>query len=318
MRKKVTVIGAGNVGATTAHRLAERGYADIVLLDIIEGMPQGKALDLYEASPVVGVDTKITGTNSYGPTGGSDVVVITSGIARRPGMSRDDLLSTNMSIVKDVTEKAVAASPGATFIVVSNPLDAMCHVAYDAARLPSSRVIGMAGILDTARYRSFIAEELNVSVRDVNAYVLGGHGDTMVPLASYTTVAGIPIQELLPASRLEEIIDRTRKGGAGDRGAAEDGQRVLRAVGGDRGDGRRDRARPEAHPALRGAADGAVRDRGAVRGVPVKLGAGGAEQVLEIKLTPPEQDALRASAGAVQALVDDMAQITSGKAAETS
>ena len=318
MRKKVTVIGAGNVGATTAHRLAERGYADIVLLDIIEGMPQGKALDLYEASPVVGVDAKITGTNSYGPTGDSDVVVITSGIARRPGMSRDDLLSTNMSIVKDVTEKAVAASPGATFIVVSNPLDAMCHVAYDAARLPSNQVIGMAGILDTARYRSFIAEELNVSVRDVNAYVLGGHGDTMVPLASYTTVAGIPIQELLPASRLDEIIDRTRKGGAEIVGLLKTGSAFYA---------------PSA--AIVEMVDAIVLDQkrilpcaalltgqfgieGLYVGVPVKLGADGAEQVLEIKLTPSEHDALRASAGAVRALVDDMARITSGKAAETS
>ena len=318
MRKKVTVIGAGNVGATTAHRLAERGYADIVLLDIIEGMPQGKALDLYEASPVIGVDAKITGTNSYGPTGGSDVVVITSGIARRPGMSRDDLLSTNMSIVKDVTEKAVAASPGATFIVVSNPLDAMCHVAYEAARLPSSRVIGMAGILDTARYRSFIAEELNVSVRDVNAYVLGGHGDTMVPLASYTTVAGIPIGELLSASRLEEIIDRTRKGGAEIVGLLKTGSAFYA---------------PSA--AIVEMVDAIVLDQkrilpcaalltgqfgieGLYVGVPVKLGASGAERVMEIKLTPGEHEALRASAGAVQGLVDDMARITSDRAAETS
>ncbi|MCY3919802.1 MAG: malate dehydrogenase [Chloroflexi bacterium] len=318
MRKKVTVIGAGNVGATTAHRLAERGYADIVLLDIIEGMPQGKALDLYEASPVIGVDAKITGTNSYGPTGNSDVVVITSGIARRPGMSRDDLLATNMSIVRDVTEKAVAVSPAATFIVVSNPLDAMCHVAYEAARLPSSRVIGMAGILDTARYRSFIAEELNVSVRDVNAYVLGGHGDTMVPLASYTTVAGIPIEELLPASRLEEIIDRTRKGGAEIVGLLKTGSAFYA---------------PSA--AIVEMVDAIVLDQKRILpcaalltgqfgiedlyvGVPVKLGADGAEQVMEIKLTPDEQEALAASAAAVQGLVDDMARITSERAAEMS
>ena len=214
MRKKVTVVGAGNVGATTAHRLAERGYADLVLVDIIEGMPQGKALDLYEASPVVGVDTKIVGTNSYEETAGSDVVVITSGVARKPGMSRDDLLKTNMGIVADVTKQVVAKSPEAILIVVSNPLDAMCHVAYEAAGFPSERVVGMAGILDTARYRSFVAEELNVSVQDVHAYVLGGHGDTMVPLASYTTVAGIPVQELLPADRIASIIERTRNGGA--------------------------------------------------------------------------------------------------------
>ena len=192
MRTKVTVVGAGNVGATTAQRLAERGYADIVLLDIVEGLAEGKALDLYEASPVVGVDAALCGTTDYAATAGSEIVVITSGVARKPGMSRDDLLSINMKIVDDVTRKAIAASPDAILLVVSNPLDAMCHVAYEAAGIPAHRVIGMAGILDTARYRSFVAEALNVSVEDVHAYVLGGHGDTMVPLASFTTVAGSP------------------------------------------------------------------------------------------------------------------------------
>jgi malate dehydrogenase len=316
MRKKVTVIGAGNVGATTAQRLAERGYADIVLLDIVKDMPQGKALDLAEASPVIGVDAKITGTNSYGPTRNSDVVVITSGIARRPGMSRDDLLATNMAIVKDVTEQAVKASPKAIVIVVSNPLDAMCHAAYDAAKLPAKRVIGMAGILDTARYRAFLAAELNVSVRDINAYVLGGHGDTMVPLASYTTVAGIPIQELIPKKRLDEIIDRTRKGGAEIVGLLKTGSAFYA---------------PSA--AVAEMVDAIILDQKRILpcaarltgefgikelyvGVPVKLGAGGIEQIMEIKLTTEERNALQSSARAVRGLVNDMARINKSKAAQ--
>ncbi|MCY3886169.1 MAG: malate dehydrogenase [Chloroflexi bacterium] len=309
MRNKVTVIGAGNVGATTAHRLAERGYADIVLIDIIEGMPQGKALDLYEASPVVGVDAQIVGANSYEETADSTVVVITSGVARKPGMSRDDLLKTNMGIVADVTRKVVAGSPNAILIVVSNPLDAMCHVAYEAAGFPSERVVGMAGILDTARYRSFVAEELNVSVQDVHAYVLGGHGDTMVPLASYTTVAGIPIQELLPADRIEAIIDRTRKGGAEIVGLLKTGSAFYA---------------PSA--AVAEMVDAIILDQKRILpcaalltgqfgindlyvGVPVKLGAGGIEQILEIKLTAAEQAALEHSAAAVEGLVDAMARL---------
>lgn len=309
MRNKVTVIGAGNVGATTAHRLAERGYADIVLVDIIEGMPQGKALDLYEASPVVGVDTQIVGANSYEETADSTVVVITSGVARKPGMSRDDLLKTNMGIVADVTQKVVAKSPNAILIVVSNPLDAMCHVAYEAAGFPSERVVGMAGILDTARYRSFVAEELNVSVQDVHAYVLGGHGDTMVPLASYTTVAGIPIQELLPTDRIEAIIDRTRNGGAEIVGLLKTGSAFYA---------------PSA--AVAEMVDAIILDQKRILpcaalltgqfginnlyvGVPVKLGAGGIEQILEIKLTAVEQAALENSAAAVQGLVDAMARL---------
>lgn len=309
MRNKVTVIGAGNVGATTAHRLAERGYADIVLVDIIEGMPQGKALDLYEASPVVGVDAQIVGANSYEETADSTVVVITSGVARKPGMSRDDLLKTNMGIVADVTRKVVAGSPNAILIVVSNPLDAMCHVAYEAAGFPSERVVGMAGILDTARYRSFVAEELNVSVQDVHAYVLGGHGDTMVPLASYTTVAGIPIQELLPADRIEATIDRTRKGGAEIVGLLKTGSAFYA---------------PSA--AVAEMVDAIILDQKRILpcaalltgqfgindlyvGVPVKLGAGGIEQILEIKLTAAEQAALENSAAAVQGLVDAMARL---------
>ena len=309
MRSKVTVIGAGNVGATTAHRLAERGYADIVLVDIIEGMPQGKALDLYEASPVVGIDAQIIGANSYEETADSTVVVITSGVARKPGMSRDDLLKTNMGIVADVTQKVVAGSPNAILIVVSNPLDAMCHVAYEAAGFPSERVVGMAGILDTARYRSFVAEELNVSVQDVHAYVLGGHGDTMVPLASYTTVAGIPIQELLPADRIEAVIDRTRNGGAEIVGLLKTGSAFYA---------------PSA--AVAEMVDAIILDQKRILpcaalltgqfginnlyvGVPVKLSAGGIEQILEIKLTTAEQAALENSAAAVQGLVDAMARL---------
>lgn len=309
MRKKVTIIGAGNVGATTAQRLAERGYADIVLVDIIRGMPQGKALDLHEASPVIGVDAKIVGANSYGPTRNSDVIVITSGIARRPGMSRDDLLATNMAIVGDVTAKAVERSPKAIVIVVSNPLDAMCHVALKASGLPARRVVGMAGILDTARYRSFIAEELNVSVEDINAYVLGGHGDTMVPLASYTTVAGIPINELLPKKRIDEIIQRTRGGGAEIVDLLKTGSAFYA---------------PSA--AVAQMVDAIVLDkkrilpcaayltgqfgiRNLYLGVPVKLGAGGIEEIMQIKLTPDERRALRHSAGAVRGLVTDMARL---------
>jgi len=309
LRKKVTIIGAGNVGATTAQRIAERGYADVVLVDIIKGMPQGKALDLSEASPVLGVDTQITGSNSYAATRNSDIVVITSGIARRPGMSRDDLLATNMAIVEDVTTKVVQRSPKAVLIVVSNPLDAMCHVALQASGFPTKRVVGMAGILDTARYRSFIAEAVDVSVEDVNAYVLGGHGDTMVPLASYTTVAGIPIGELLPKKEIDAIIDRARNGGAEIVDLLKTGSAFYA---------------PSA--AVAEMVDAIVLDKKRILpcaafltgqygiknlyvGVPVKLGAGGIEQIMEIKLTPDEKRALRKSARSVNTLVKDMARL---------
>src|ERR1700738_635587 len=205
MRKKITVVGAGNVGATLVQRLAERDYADLVMVDSVDGLPQGKALHRREAGPVVGYDTYITGTNGSRETAGSDICVITSGLPRKPGMSRDDLVETNMKIVREVTQKLVKASPKAILIVVSNPLDAMCHVAIKTSGFPRERVIGMAGVLDTARFRSFISEELDVSVRDVQAYVLGGHGDTMVPLTRYTTVAGVPV---------EKLIERKRLGGA--------------------------------------------------------------------------------------------------------
>ncbi len=213
-RKKITVVGAGNVGATTAQRLAERDYADVVLVDIVEGLPQGKALDLNEAGPVVGYEPAVTGTNGYEETAGSDICVITSGIARKPGMSRDDLLTTNQKVVGDVTTNLVERSPDAIIIVVTNPLDAMCQVAHARSGFPRERVIGMAGVLDTARFRTFIAWELGVSVRDVTALVLGGHGDQMVPVTSYTNVAGIPVTELISSERLEEIVQRTRDGGA--------------------------------------------------------------------------------------------------------
>ncbi|MYC00770.1 MAG: malate dehydrogenase [Chloroflexi bacterium] len=310
MRTKVTVIGAGNVGATTAQRLAERGYADVVLVDIVDGLPQGKALDMYEASPVIGVDSCITGATDYGPTAGSDIVVITSGVARKPGMSRDDLLQINMGIVDSVTRAAIAESPDATIVVVSNPLDAMCHVAYDAAGIDSSRVVGMAGILDTARYRSFLAEAINVSVEDINAFVLGGHGDTMVPLASYTTAAGIPITKLLPQDQLNQIIQRTRDGGAEIVNLLKTGSafyapsaavaQMVDAIA-------LDKRRILPCAAL---LNGEYGVDGLFIGVPVVLGRNGIEQILEISLTDEEQSQLNHSADAVQGLVDDMARLS--------
>ena len=310
MRTKVTVIGAGNVGATTAQRLAERGYADIVLVDIVDGLPQGKALDMYEASPVVGVDSCITGATDYGPTAGSDIIVITSGVARKPGMSRDDLLQINMGIVDSVTRSAIAESPDATIVVVSNPLDAMCHVAFDAAGIPSSRVVGMAGILDTARYRSFLAEAINISVEDINAFVLGGHGDTMVPLASYTTAAGIPIAKLLPQEQLDQIIQRTRDGGAEIVNLLKTGSafyapsaavaQMVDAIA-------LDKRRILPCAAL---LNGEYGVDGLFIGVPVVLGQNGIEQILEITLTNEEQAQLKHSADAVQGLVDDMARLS--------
>ena len=214
MDKKVTVVGAGNVGATTAQRLAEKELCDVVLVDIVEGVPQGKALDLTEAAPIEKHDAHLIGTNAYDATAGSDIVIITAGIPRKPGMSRDDLISTNANIMKKVTEQVAKRSPEAVIIVVSNPLDAMCHVAFDASGFPKNRVIGMAGVLDSARFRAFIAMELNVSVENTHAFVLGGHGDTMVPLPRYSTVAGIPITELMSADRIEALVNRTRNGGA--------------------------------------------------------------------------------------------------------
>ncbi|MDQ4045709.1 MAG: malate dehydrogenase [Chloroflexota bacterium] len=308
-RSKVTVVGAGMVGGTVAQLVAQGDYADVVLVDIVEGMPQGKALDLMQAGPVLGYDSKLTGTNGYRETGDSDVVVITSGIARKPGMSRDDLLKTNMGIVESVTKDIVATSPNAVIIVVSNPLDAMCHVAFDTAGFPRERVIGQAGVLDSARFRTFIAMELDVSVEDVSAFVLGGHGDTMVPLSRYSTVAGIPITELIPADRLREIEARTANGGAEIVSLLKSGSayyapassvvEMVQSV-------LLDKKRILPCSVL---LQGEYGVNGLYVGVPVKLGAGGMEQVIEISLTDEEQAALQNSANAVQGLVDAMERL---------
>src|SRR5881409_3573990 len=251
MLNKITVVGAGNVGATTAQRLAEKELArTVVVVDVIDGIPQGKALDQWEAAPIEGFDTRIVGAaNDYGPTAGSELVVVTAGIARKPGMSRDDLVRTNADIVKQVSRQIKQNCPKAIVVVVSNPLDVMCWVTKHVTGFPRERVIGMAGVLDTARYRAFLAEALDVSVRDIQAMVLGGHGDTMVPLVSYTTVSGIPVTQLLDKEKLDKIVDRTRNGGAEI--VAQDRLRVLRALLGGGADGRVDRARSEAPATLR-------------------------------------------------------------------
>src|SRR6266516_4574090 len=306
MRKKVTVVGSGNVGATLAQRLVDRELADVVMIDILEGIPQGKALDMLEAGPVEGYDCNVIGTNDYKDTAGSDIVVITAGIARKPGMSRDDLLATNSKIVGDVTRSAVAYSPNCIIIAVSNPLDAMCHVAFHASGFPRHRVVGMAGVLDSARFRTFIAMELNVSVENVTAFVLGGHGDTMVPLPRYSTVAGIPITELLPKAKIDELVQRTANGGAEIVALLKTGSayyapaasavEMVEAILKDK------------KKILPCAAylDGQYGVRGLYVGVPVKLGREGVEQVIEIKLTPDEQAAFDKSAGAVRELVDKL------------
>jgi malate dehydrogenase len=305
-RNKVTVIGAGNVGATTAQRIAEAGLADVVLVDIVEGLPQGKGLDLAEAAPVVGHDSRVLGTNDYAETAGSDVVVVTSGLARQPGMSRDDLLAKNAGIVRAVVTSAVQHSPDAILIIVTNPLDAMCHVALEASGFPRERVLGMAGVLDSARFRTFIAEELGVSVEDTHAFVLGGHGDTMVPLSRYSTVAGVPITELLPADRVRALEERTANGGAEVVALLKTGSafyapaasafEMVDAILRDRR-----RVLPCA-VLLRG--EFGIRDL--FVGVPVVLGRNGLERVLEIKLTADEQAAFDRSAAAVKELVDKL------------
>jgi malate dehydrogenase len=302
-RHKVTVIGAGNVGATAAQRIAEAGLADVVLVDIVEGLPQGKGLDLAEAAPVVGHDAAVTGTNDYADTAGSDIVVVTSGLARQPGMSRDDLMAKNAGIVKAVVEQAARHSPDAILIVVTNPLDAMCHVAMQASGFPRERVIGMAGVLDSARFRTFIARELGVSVEDTHAFVLGGHGDTMVPLPRYSTVAGIPITELLSADRVQALVDRTANGGAEIVALLKTGSafyapaastfEMVEAILLDR-----KRVLPCATYL-----QGEYGVDGLFVGVPVVLGAGGMERVIEIKLSPDEQAAFDKSADAVRELV---------------
>jgi malate dehydrogenase len=305
-RVKITVVGAGNVGATTAQRLAERDYADIVLVDIVEGLPQGKALDLNETGPVVGYEPNVVGTNGYEETGGSDICVITSGIARKPGMSRDDLLTTNQKIVGDVTRNLVQRSPDTILIVVTNPLDAMCQVAFKESGFPRERVIGMAGVLDSARFRTFLAWELGVSVRDVTGFVLGGHGDQMVPVTSYTNVAGIPVAQLIPPQRLAEIVQRTRDGGAEVVKLLKSGSAYYA---------------PSA--SVCEMVDSIVLDQkrvlpcaayltgefgldGIFVGVPCKLGAAGLEEIIKIELSQDEAAQLRRSADAVRELVGVM------------
>jgi malate dehydrogenase len=302
-RKKVTVIGAGNVGATAAQRIAEAGLADVVLVDIVEGLPQGKGLDLAEAAPVVGHDAAVTGTNDYADTAGSDVVVVTSGLARQPGMSRDDLMAKNAGIVRSVVEQAVRHSPDAILIVVTNPLDAMCHVAMQASGFPRERVLGMAGVLDSARFRTFIARELGVSVQDTHAFVLGGHGDTMVPLPRYSTVAGIPITELMSAERVQALVERTANGGAEIVALLKTGSayyapaastfEMVEAILLDR-----KRVLPCAT-----LLQGEYGIDGLFVGVPVVLGATGMERVIEITLTDDERAAFVRSADAVRELV---------------
>ena len=305
-RHKVTVIGAGNVGATCAQRIAEAGLADVVLVDIVEGLPQGKGLDLAESAPVVGHDARITGTNDYTDTAGSDIVVVTSGLARQPGMSRDDLLAKNAGIVRSVVEQAARHSPDAILIVVTNPLDAMCHVAMTASGFPRERVIGMAGVLDSARFRTFIAEELGVSVEDTHAFVLGGHGDTMVPLARYSTVAGVPITELLPPDRVRALEERTANGGAEIVALLKTGSAfyapsasvfaMVESI-------LHDRKRVLPCAVL---LEGEFKTNGLFVGVPVVLGSSGMERIVEIALTAEEQAAFDKSAEAVRELVDKL------------
>ena len=308
MRFKVTIVGAGFVGATTAQRIFESGYADVVLIDIVEGKPQGVALDMLSSGPVIGTDAQIIGSNTYDESVNSDVVVITAGIPRKPGMSRDDLLMTNMNIVGSVTAEVAKRSPDAVLIIVSNPLDAMVQHAYRVSGFPKERVVGMAGILDTARFRTFLSQELKVSVTNVSAYVLGGHGDTMVPLIGSTTIGGVPVAQLIEASRLEEIVQRTRDGGAEIVGLLKTGSayyapsaagaQMVEAILLDR---------KEILPCA-AYLEGEYGIDGLYAGVPVKLGAGGIEEILEVELTDAEAAALKASADSVQELVDIMAK----------
>jgi malate dehydrogenase len=304
MRKKITVVGAGNVGATAAHWAAASELADVVLVDIVEGVPDGKALDLLEAMPIIKKDSFVVGGNDYAITKGSDIVIITAGIPRKPGMSRDDLLNTNYKIMSDVVGKVVANSPNCILIIVSNPLDAMAQAAFKQSGFPRERVIGMAGVLDSARFRAFIAQELNVSVENVTAFVLGGHGDTMVPLPRYSTVAGIPITELMDKATLDRLVQRTRDGGAEivkylktgsafyapSAAAVEMAEAIIK----------------DKHKILPCAAylQGEYGINGLFVGVPCKLGAKGIEQIIQIKLTAEEDAALKKSAGAVKELTD--------------
>ena len=306
MRSKVSIIGAGNVGATTAQRVYELGYADVVLVDVVEDLPQGKSLDMLESGPVLGLDNSISGSNGYEETANSDLVIITAGIARRPGMSRDDLLLTNMKITGEVTRQVVEHSPDCIIMAVTNPLDAMCQNIYETSGFPRNRVFGMAGVLDTSRFRTFIAQELDVSVEDVQAYVLGGHGDDMVPLVRYTTVAGIPISDLLSQEDIDRLVIRTRQGGgeivallkAGSAfyAPAASVTQMVESVLLDK-----KRILPCCVYL-----EGEYGINGLCVGVPVKLGANGVEDIIEIKLTEDERAALGKSASAVQELMDVM------------
>ena len=307
MRKKVTVVGSGNVGASCAVRLAGKALADIVVVDILEGIPQGKALDILQACPVEGIDVQLTGANDYAPTANSDIVVLTAGFPRKPGMSRDDLLWANYDIVKASVEQAVKHSPHCILIVVTNPLDAMCHVALRISGFPKHRVVGMAGILDTARFRAFVAQALNVSASDVVAFVLGGHGDTMVPLVRYSSVAGIPLADLMDADTLQQIVKRTQNGGAEIVKYLKSGSayyapsaaavEMVEAILLDR-----KRVLP-----CSAYLEGEYGIRNLFVGVPVKLGAQGIEKIFEARLTEEELAALHKSAAAVKELVDVMA-----------
>lgn len=316
-RVKVSVIGAGMVGGAVAQYLALRDYADIVLVDIVDGLPQGKALDLAETGPVLGYDCYLSGTNGYEETAGSDIIVITSGIARKPGMSRDDLLRTNMGIVRSVTREAVERSPEAILIVVSNPLDAMCHVAFAEAGFPRERVIGMAGVLDSARFRTFIAEAADVSVEDVTAMVLGGHGDTMVPISRYSTVAGVPITQIFASDQVKALETRTANGGAEivsllKTGSAYQapGASVVEMIDSIALDKRRILPCSVHLQGEYGISDLFV-------GVPIKLGAGGVREIIELALEPEERAALEKSAAAVKDLVAAMSRLAAEPAATT-
>ena len=306
MHSKVTVVGAGNVGATVAQRLVERELADVVLVDILQGLPQGKALDLQEAAPIEKHDARLVGANTYEASKDSHVIVLSAGITRKPGMARGDLLVTNAKIIKEIVAQVVPLSPEAILVVVTNPLDAMCHVALEISRFPKNRVVGMAGVLDAARFRAFIAAELKVSVENTHAFVLGGHGRTMVPLPRYSTVAGIPLTELLPAERIEALVERTRWGGA-------EIVELLRTAS----------AFYAPASAVVEMVDAILKDRKKILpcaaylqgeygihdlfiGVPVKLGKGGVEQILEVALTGEEQAALQKSADAVRSLVETL------------
>ena len=308
MRNKVTIVGAGNVGATTAQRIHQLGYADVVIVDVVEDLPQGKALDMLESGPVIGSDALVTGSNGYEESANSDIVVITAGIARGPGMSRDDLLLTNMKITSAVTEQVVKYSPNCIIIAVTNPLDAMLQNIYEKSGFPRNRVFGMAGVLDTSRFRTFIAQELDVSVEDVQAYVLGGHGDDMVPLVRYTTVGGIPITELMDEDQIQRLVVRARQGGGEIVALLKQGSayyapsasitQIVESVLLDK---------KRILPAC-AYLEGEYGITGLCVGVPVKLGANGVEQVIEINLTDEERGALQNSADSVKELIDVMAK----------